>query len=113
MKSLQYILYGVIIGHWLLHVRERIFPGNVLERYAVVAMHSYKEEYVLVGRTSERDKALNATDFVEGNTMRYIGVCYDLMNPIDRAEFESKLFCPYVEDEDSVVISEARRLCGS
>ena len=113
MKSLQCILYGVIIGHWLANVKKRIFPGKVQGRYAVVAMHSYKEEYVLVGRSGDRDKALNATNFVEGNTMRYIGVCYDLMNPIDRAEFESKLFCPYVEDEDSVVISEARRLCGS
>ena len=110
MNYLQCILYGVIIGHWLLHVRERIFPGNVLERYAVVAMHSHKEEYVLVGRTSERDKALNATDFVEDNAMCYIGICYDLMDPSDRAEFESKLFCPYVEDEDSVVVSEARQM---
>ena len=77
-----------------------------------MAMHSYKEEYVLVGRSGDREKALNATDFVESNTMRYIGVCYDLMNPIDRAEFESKLFCPYVDGEDAVVVSEARRLCG-
>ena len=110
MKYLQCILYGVIIGHWLLHVGERIFPGKVLGRYAVVAMHSYKEEYVLVGRTADRDKALNATNFVEGNTMRYIGICYDLMDPGDRAEFESKLFCPYIEDEDAVVVSEARRM---
>ena len=110
MKSLQYILYGVIVGRWILHVRERIFPGKVQGRYAVVAMHSYKEEYVLVGRTSDRDKALNATNFVEGNTMRYICICYDLMDPSDRAEFESKLFCPYVEDEDAVVVSEARSM---
>ena len=113
MKILQHILYGIIIGHWLLHVMERISPGKVLGRYAVVAMHSYKEEYVLVGRTSDRDKALNATNIVEDNTMRYIGVCYDLMDPGDRAEFESKLFCSYVEDEDAVLVSEARRLCGS
>lgn len=110
MKYLQSILYGSIIGHWLLHVRERIFPGKVLGRYAVVAMHSHKDEYVLVGRTADRDKALNATNFVEDNAMCYIGICYDLMDPGDRAEFESKLFCTYVEDEDSVVISEARSM---
>ena len=110
MKSLQYILYGVIISHWLLHVRERIFPDNVLVRYAVVAMHSHKEEYVLVGRTSERDNALNVTNFVEDNAICYISICYDLMDPGDRAEFESKLFCAYVDDEDAVVISEARSM---
>ena len=113
MKYLQHILYGIILGHWLVNIKKRIFPGKVQGRYAVVGMHSHKEEYVLVGRTSERDKALNATNFVEDNAMCYIGVCYDLMDPGDRAEFESKLFCPYVEDEDTVVVSEARRLCGS
>ena len=75
-----------------------------------MAMHSHKEEYVLVGRTSDRDKALNATNFVDVNAMCYICICYDLMDPIDRAEFESKLFCPYVEDEDYVVVSEARQI---
>ena len=110
MKILQPIFYGIIIGHWLLHVMERIFPGNILGKYAVVAMHSHKEEYVLVGRTSDRDKALNATNFVEDNVMCYIGICYDLMDPGDRAEFESKLFCPYVEDEDYMVVSEARSM---
>ena len=113
MKYLEPVLYGLILGHWILHVRERIFPGKVLGRYAVVGMHSHKEEYVLVGRSADRNKALNATNFVEDNTMCYIGICYDLMDPSDRAEFESKLFCPYVEDEDTVAISEARHLCGS
>lgn len=113
MKYLTPILYGLIIGHWLLAVNKRISPGKVLGRYAVVGMHSHKEEYVLVGRSADRDKALNATNFVEDNTMCYIGICYDLLDPSDRAEFESKLFCPYVEDEDTLAISEARRLCGS
>ena len=113
MKSLQRILYGVIIGHWLYNIKKRIFPGKVQGRYVVVCMHSHKEEYVLVGRTSERDNALNAANFVEDNAMFYIAICYDLMDPGDRAEFESKLFCSYVEDEDAVVVSEARRLCGS
>ena len=92
------------------NIKKRIFPGEVQGRYAVVAMHSYKEEYVLVGRTADRDKALNATNFVEDNTMRYIGIFYDLMDPSDRAEFESKLFCHYIEDEDSVVVSGARSM---
>lgn len=113
MKYLEPVLYGLIIGHWLLHVKERIFPGNVLGRYAVVGMHSNRDEYILVGRTSDRDKAMNATNFVEDNSICYIGLCYDLLDPGDRAEFESKLFCPYVEGEDTVVVSEARNICGA
>lgn len=112
MKYLEPVLYGLIIGHWILHVKERIFPGKVQGRYAVVGMHSSKEEYVLVGRSADKDKALTATNFVEDNTMFYIGICYDLMDPSDRAEFESKLFCPYIEDEDTLAISEAKYLCG-
>jgi hypothetical protein len=108
MKNLQYILYGAIVGRWLLGVKWRVFPGKVQGRYAVVAMHTHKEEYVLVGRSGDKHRALVATDFVEDNSMCYIGLCYDLMDPDDRAEFEAKLFCPYIEDEDRDVIGDAR-----
>ena len=108
MKYLQYIIYGVIVGRWLLGVKWRIFPGKVQGRYAVVAMHTHKEEYVLVGRSGDKYKALGATDFVENNSMCYIGICYDLMDPDDRADFDAKLFCPYIEDDDRSVIEDAR-----
>lgn len=108
MKILQYILYGVIVGRWLYSVKGRIFPGKVQGRYAVVAMHTHKEEYVLVGRSGDKHKALGATDFVENNSMCYIGLCYDLLDPGDRAEFDAKLFCPYIDDEDRIVIEDAR-----
>ena len=65
-----------------------------------------------MGRSDDRCKALNATNFVEDNSMCYIGICYDLMDPSDRAEFEAKLYCPYIEDEDTLVISEARHICN-
>lgn len=114
MKYLEPVLYGLIIGHWILHVRERIFPGKVQGRYAVVGMHSHMEEYILVGRSGDKEEALNVTNFVEENSMCYIGICYDLLDPDDRAEFESKLYCPYVEDEDREAIMEARdMLCGN
>ena len=108
MKYLQYILYGVIVGRWLLGVKGSIFPDKVQGRYAVVAMHTHKEEYVLVGRSTDKHKALGATDFVENNSMCYIGLCYDLLDPGDRAEFEAKLFCNYIEDDDRSVIEDAR-----
>lgn len=108
MKILQYILYGLIIGRWLLGVKGRIFPGKVQGRYAVVAMHVHKEEYVLVGRTNDMLKAEAATDVIEANAMCYIGLCYDLLDPDDRADFNSKFFCPYIEDEDRTAIENAR-----
>ena len=108
MKYLQYIIYGVIVGHWFLGVKGRIFPDKVQGRYAVVAMHMHKEEYVLVGRSGDKHRALGATEFVENNSMCYISLCYDLMDHDDRAEFDAKLFCTYIEDEDRSVIEDAR-----
>ena len=110
MKYLQYIIYGVIVGRWLLGVKGRIFPGKVQGRYAVVAMHTHKEEYVLVGRSTDKCKALGATEFVENNCMCYIGLCYDLCNPGDRVEFEEKFFCPYIDGEGRTVIEVARSM---
>lgn len=108
MKYLQCIIYGVIVGNWLLGVKGRIFPGNVHGRYAVVAMHTHKEEYVLVGRSPDSRKAQGVMEFVEANAMCYIGICYDLLDPDDRADFDSKFFCPYIDDEDRTVIEDAR-----
>lgn len=108
MKYLQYIIYGVIVGNWLLCAKGRIFPGKVQGRYAVVAMHVHKEEYVLVGRTNDMLKAEAATDVIEANAMCYIGICYDLLDHDDRAEFDAKLFCTYIDDDDRSVIEDAR-----
>ena len=108
MKILQYILYGAIVGQWLLGVKGRLSTCKVQGRYAVVVMHVHKEEYVLVGRTNDMLKAEAATDVIEANAMCYIGLCYDLMDPADRADFDSKFFCPYVEDEDRTAIENAR-----
>ena len=110
MKYLQCIIYGVIVGSWLLGVRGRLFPAKVQGRYAVVAMHTHKEEYVLVGRSGDKHSASVATDFVENNSMFYICICYDLMDHDDRAEFDAKLFCSYIEDEDRTVIEDARSM---
>lgn len=108
MKYLQCIIYGVIVGHWLLGVKARLSPCKVQGRYAVVGMHVHKEEYVLVGRTNDMLKAEAATDVIEANAMCYIGLCYDLLDPDDRADFDSKFFCPYIDDEDRTVIEDAR-----
>lgn len=110
MKSLQWIVYGVIIGHWLTNVKGRLCAGKVEDRYAVVGMHSSKNEFIFVGRSTDKSKALDATNHIEENSMCYIGICYDLCDPGDRDEFESKLFSTFMEAIDANVIEEAREM---
>lgn len=112
MKYITPILYGLIVGQWLCNVRRRLFPGKVNGRYAVVGMHSGKEEFVLVGHSADKNRAMTATNYLEENTMFYIGICYDLLDPDDRMEFEKRLYCPYIEKEDEVYVHEAMRICS-
>lgn len=110
MKILRYILYGAIVGHWLLGVKDRLSTCKVKGRYAVVAAHSSKNEYILVGHTMDEGKADDAAKFVDENTMYYIPVCYDLLDHNNREEFNSRLYCPYIEKEDEYWIRKARSM---
>lgn len=110
MKILHYILYGVIVGNWLLGVKGRISSRKVQGRYAVVAAHSSKNEYILVGKTMDEGNADDVTRFVDENTVFYIPICYDLLDPNNRAEFDSRLYCPYIEKEDEYWIRKARSM---
>ena len=110
MKYLQYIIYGVIVGHWLLCLKGRLSTCKVQGRYAVVAAHSSKNEYILVGYTMDERKAEDATRFVDENTQFYIPVCYDLFDHNNRAEFDSRQYCPYIEKEDEYWIRKARSM---
>lgn len=110
MKILQYILYGVIVGHWLLGVRGRLSTCKVQGRYAVVAAHSSKNEYILVGTTIDERKADDVVRFVDENTEFYIPVCYDLLDPNNRTEFSSRQYCPHIEKEDEYWIRKARSM---
>ena len=110
MKYLQYIIYGVIVGHWLLGVKCRISTCKVQGRYAVVGAHSSKNEYILVGNTMDEKKADDVARFVDENTQFYIPVCYDLLDPNNREEFGSRQYCPYIEKEDEYLIRKARSM---
>ena len=110
MKILQYILYGFIVGNWLLSVKERLSPCKVQWRYAVVGAHSSKNEYILVGSSMDEEKAENVTRFVDENTMFYIPILYDLLDPNNRAEFDSRLYCTHIEKDDKYWIRKARSM---
>lgn len=108
MKYLQYIIYGVIVGNWLLVVKDRLSTCKVQGRYAIVGAHSSKNEYILVGNTMDEGKADDVTRFVDENTLFYIPICYDLLDPDNRKEFGSRQYCPYIEKEDEYWIRKAR-----
>lgn len=89
-------------------VKERLFPRSASGRYAVVAMHCNKNEFLLVGRCSSSVLAEKVSDYVEDNAMCYIGIFYDLMDTCDKNEFSSHVYTEDVESEDQLVIAEAR-----
>lgn len=107
MKNLQYILYGLILGQWILNVRQRLWPREVPGRYAVVGMHSMRDEFILVGRYDNKNIAERICDDTEELSTCYIGLLYDLLNPEDRAEFESRKFSP-VDQQDIDIIEHLR-----
>lgn len=113
MKWISGIIYGVVIGHWLLNVKGRLCAGKTPGRYAIVGMHSSKEEFIFVGQCDDREQAINATNYLEDNSMFYIALCYDLYDPSDRAEFESKNYAALHEYEDDLCIQEVKRICDA
>lgn len=113
MRHIQHILYGCILGNWIMNVFSRLMPTSNAGRYAVVAMHSSREEYVLVGRCSSHSTADIATDYVEEYALCYIGILYDLTDPGDREEFSKKLYTQFVEHEDVEIIEQARAMCDA
>ena len=110
MKILQYILYGAIVGNWLLCVKDRLSTCKIQGRYAVVGVHSSKNEYILVGSSMDEEKADDVARFVDENTVFYIPICYDLLDPDNRKEFGSRQYCPYIEKEDEYWIRKARSM---
>lgn len=92
MKYLQYIIYGVIVGQWLMNVKRRLTPtdGN-RGRYVIVAMHSMREEFILVGRCATSSRAQELAQIIEDETNEYITIIYDCFNKDDLNEIQEKL----------------------
>ncbi len=111
MKSISYILYGLVIGHWLVGVKERLWPHKRTGRYVLVAMHSMHEEFYEVGRTSQRSAAESAANVIEEMTINYISIIYDLLDPADKEEYMCKNFVITPEAEDIAELSAARAIC--
>lgn len=92
MKSLQYILYGLIIGHWLLNVKRRLTPTESNRgRFVIVAMHSMRDEFILVGRCATSSRAQELAQIIEDETNEYITIIYDCYIKDDLNELQGKI----------------------
>lgn len=107
MKILQNILYGLILGQWLSNVHRRLWPHEVPGRFAVVGMHSMRDEFILVGRYDDRKIAERVCDETEEWSDCYIGLMYDMLDPEDKVEYESRKFSP-VDPQDTINIDHVR-----
>lgn len=108
MRYLQYILYGAIIGRWLLSVKGRLWPSNGVSRYVVVALHSMRDDKVIVGYASSERVAENAASDIEELTVGYMGIAYDLTNPSDRGEFSMMKFTDEIDAQDREIFDTIR-----
>lgn len=114
MRYLEPILYGLIIGHWLTNVKDRLWPSNGFARYVVVALHSMRDDKVIVGHTSSERVADDAASDIEELTIGYMGIAYDLTNASDRAEFAMMKFTDEIDEQDREIFDTIRgELCGS
>lgn len=92
MNYLTPILYGVIIGHWLMNVKRRLTPTDSNRgRYVIVAMHSMREEFILVGRCATSSRAQELAQIIEDDTNEYITIIYDCYIKDDLHEIQNKL----------------------
>ena len=105
---MQYILYGAIIGRWLLSVKGRLWPSKGVARYVVVALHSMRDDKVIVGYTTSESVAENAASDIEELTVGYMGIAYDLTNSADRAEFSSMKFTRDIDAQDLEIFDTIR-----
>lgn len=108
MRYLQHILYGIIIGRWLLSVKKRLWPSNGVARYVVVALHSMRDDKVIVGYASSERVAENAASDIEELTIGYMSIAYDLTNASDRAEFSMMKFTDNIDAQDREIFDTIR-----
>lgn len=117
MKYLQYILYGAIVGRWLMNVKRRLTPTDVSRgRYVIVAMHSMREEFIMVGRCATSSRALDLAEIIEDETNEYITIIYDCFNKDDLNEIQVKLEsglmrCQSSNPDDQRILEDVSDMC--
>lgn len=113
MDKLANIIYGIVIGNWLLNVFRRLTPVSIPGRYSVVAencmLHGYR---TIIGRCDTMDQAEAARLAVE-DSAAYFGDIFDRMDPEDSEFLENEEFIPWNEliQADRDDLRRARELC--
>lgn len=112
MKWFSLVIYGAVFANWLMNVQKRLWPSNGVARFVIVALHSMRNDKVIVGYTSSSQVAEDATSDIEELTIGYMGVAYDLTNQADRAEFRMMNYTDEIDSQDRQIFDTVRgRLC--
>ena len=117
MKYLQYIIYGFIVGNWLMNAKRRLTPTDGSRgRYVIVAMHSMREEFILVGRGATSPRAQELAQIIEDETNEYITIIYDCFNKDDLNEIQGKLEsglmrCQSSNPDDQHILEDVSDMC--
>lgn len=108
------ILYGVILGNFIMKAKGRLFPGTIPGRYAVIAENRVLQGYmVLLGLCDTWSQASAARESVE-DSAAYIADIYDTMDPDDNKFITGDNFIPWNEliQADRDDLTPARLLCS-
>lgn len=110
MRNLQYILYGLIIGHWGLSIKRRLWPTNKDSgKFVVVALHSMSDDKIIVGYSHSELVAERVAEKIEEHSAGYIGIFYNLNIIDDREEFYSLKFTDEIDTHDRGLFDSIRR----
>lgn len=116
MENVKLVIYGLIVGHWLMGIRRRLMPVKIAGRYAVTAESVVIPALkTIVGWCDTMQEAEEACEAVEDSEY-FLGGIYDRMEK-DNARFLAGEFEPITrwEDllpEDKLDLRRARSLCG-
>lgn len=93
MKYLSNILYGIILGDFILKVLGRLFIGRERSKgYAVFAIPVDGDKRYLLGLTEDQGALEGVLDELDASNW-WVGAWLDFNDPNDLAEFKMGQFC--------------------
>lgn len=113
MKTISNIIYGLIVGRWLLNVCRRLSPEPVSGRYVVIGEHvNYPGLYVEIGCLSKLDDCNRAFELVD-DSVNFMCEIFDSSNPEGFKQIKDRHPRPFsaLSREEQIDLAEARRFC--
>ena len=115
MEKVKLVIYGIIVGNWLMGIRRRLMSVKIAGRYAVTAESVVIPDLrTIVGWCDTMQEAEEACKAVEDSEY-FNGGIYDRMEK-DNARFLAGEFEPFTKwedllSDDKVDLRRARELC--